>query len=73
MMVALCAVDKASIDGQLKDMSTEQRATVMKYVFKCMSFPTDKKNYEHLLVWHGKLVALEGLGVIMRAMVDRSV
>lgn len=56
--------------GIVDKLSSEQRSQVMKFVFKCMA---TGKNCANLLVWHERLVAAEGVGIIMRALVDRSI
>jgi hypothetical protein len=65
-------LDKAAADNLLNDLSEDERATVMKYVYKCME-TADKKTCESLLNWHSKLVEKDGHGIIMRAFIDKRV
>mgnify|MGYP001104613974 CR=1 FL=1 len=65
-------LDKGAIDNVLGELSEDERATVMKYVFKCME-GGDKKVCESLLIWHAKLVEKDGHGIIMRAFIDKHV
>eukprot|EP00456_Euglypha_rotunda_P001541 TRINITY_DN1028_c0_g1_i11.p1 TRINITY_DN1028_c0_g1~~TRINITY_DN1028_c0_g1_i11.p1 ORF type:complete len:125 (+),score=22.17 TRINITY_DN1028_c0_g1_i11:87-461(+) len=70
VFTALNAVDQAKIAKLVDDLDDEQQSTIMKYVFKCMS---TADNCANLLKWHEALVAKGGTGVVMRALVDRSV
>lgn len=55
---ALVGVPRTNVDQVLQGLDIGARATVMKYVYKAMSLPADKKTYDHLLAWHGKLVTV---------------
>eukprot|EP00457_Paulinella_chromatophora_P006030 gb/GEZN01006048.1/.p1 GENE.gb/GEZN01006048.1/~~gb/GEZN01006048.1/.p1 ORF type:complete len:481 (-),score=109.56 gb/GEZN01006048.1/:241-1683(-) len=61
-------------DTKIKDivdgLSSEQRSSTMKYVYRAMAI---SENPQSLLKWHGELFAKDGQGIVMRALVDRSV
>jgi len=62
------AISVNDVDKVLGDLSPEELNTTMKFVFKCMA---TGQNCTQLLKWHGSLVDKCGVGIIMRAMVDR--
>jgi len=69
---AINNVERGLIDGLIDSFTEEERATVMKYICKSMSCG-DKKTCDVLLLWHSKLVAKDGHGIIMRVMADKKV
>ncbi len=55
---ALLAVPRDGIDTIINSLSSKDRTTVLKYVYKSMSLPFDKKSYDLLLLWQNKIVTL---------------
>ena len=72
ILLAFVAIPTSSIDTFLEDASDDQKLTLIKYTYKCMSI-ADKKNCEILLIWHGKIVGKDGHGIITRALFDKRV
>jgi len=67
---ALAALPAADVDKTIDGCSAEELNTILKYVYKCMA---TGQNCAVLLKWHEKLVDKCGLGIVMRAMVDRKI
>ena len=72
MATALTSLDKAAIDLYISQSSSDERATVMKYVCRCMA-DGDRRTCDTLLAWHAKLVEKDGHGIILRVMTERRV
>lgn len=61
-------VKDAQIEKIIDDLTPDQRDSTMKYVYKALA---TGKNCASLLKWHGALTDKSGLGIVMRALVDK--
>ncbi len=69
---AIQAVPADASDKVIAELNNDQKAILMSYVYKCMA-NSNKDKCSVLLRWHAKLVAVGGSGIIMRAMVNRTI
>lgn len=60
----------SEIDGVLKMLSTDDIDVLLKFIYRGFSEPSDS-TCSILLTWHEKVVAISGLGSIIRVMTDR--
>lgn len=58
------------VEGAVKTLSKEEQDTLLKFIYKGFSEPTDS-SCGSLLSWHEKVVAVTGNGGIMRVLTDR--
>jgi len=61
-------IKEAQIEKIVDDLTPDQRDSTMKYVYKALA---TGKNSNALLKWHSTLTDKVGLGIIMRALVDK--
>jgi len=66
----LNAVKEADISKIIDSLSEDERSSTMKYLYRAMA---SGQNCPALLKWHEKLVDKDGIGVIMRVLVDRKI
>ena len=55
----------------LDSMSADERQNCMKWVYRCMAIAATTKNCPVLLKWHSAIYDKDGVGSILRVMVDR--
>lgn len=67
---AIGCVSDSDIGYIIGELSQDEKNTLMKYVFKCMA---SGENCGSLLKWHSALYDDGGVGILMRALVDRKV
>lgn len=60
----------ADIEAAVKTLSNEEQDSLLKFIYKGFSEPTDS-SCGSLLAWHEKVVAVTGNGAIMRVLTDR--
>jgi len=70
--LAIWSIPSGEVDKTIETLDVEELNNVMKYVYKGMAL-TGHTNHANLLNWHSKLVDKCGVGILMRAMVDRKV
>jgi len=70
VILVLQQCKNSEIDGMLKMLSRDDLDILLKYIYRGFSEPSDS-TCSILLTWHEKVVALSGLGSIVRVMTDR--
>nr|ABL85455.1 actin related protein 2/3 complex subunit 5 [Suberites domuncula] len=60
----------SDVEKSVNSLDEEQRDTLMKYIYRGFSEPTEN-SCGILLVWHEKNLAKSGVGSIVRVMTDR--
>lgn len=72
VMEALLAVRTIDMSNIVKTLDSNQLDTLMKYIYKGLSYP-EVFNSSTLLAWHEKTLESAGLGSILRVLSDRRV
>ncbi|XP_058958149.1 actin-related protein 2/3 complex subunit 5-A-like [Pocillopora verrucosa] len=66
----LTAVKAAEVDKCVKILDKNEQDVLMKYIYRGFAEPTEGSSAT-LLTWHEKLLAVAGLGSIVRVLSDR--
>jgi actin related protein 2/3 complex subunit 5 len=66
----LLSFKSADIDNAVRTLDQPRLDTLMKYIYRGFEFPSEGSSAQ-LLTWHEKVVAVGGLGNIVRVLTDR--
>nr|ACO12355.1 Actin-related protein 2/3 complex subunit 5 [Lepeophtheirus salmonis] len=70
LMRTLLSVKQTQVDGIVKELDTDQRDVLMRYIYKGFEIPSEGSS-GHLLIWHEKIYDISGVGSIVRVLTDR--
>lgn len=70
MCSVLGSIKDTDIAKTIDGLSDEERQSAMKFVYRGMAI--GGQNYTALLKWHGALYDKDGVGSILRTIVDRN-
>ena len=66
----LLAFKDSQIDDAVKELDSESRDVLMKFIYRGFEQPTENSS-ARLLVWHAKVFAVSGVGSIVRVLTDK--